>query len=140
MTFLRLRHAAALFALCSATTAFAASHAATDKGGTWDDIKTWSHEKKTDAVAAGKKMLAATDEKIKAIEAEARKSGTDTQAAHKKNMEELKAQRAAAATKLAQLEKASATAWTGTRDAFAAAYKDLTDSHAKASTAPAAKK
>ena len=137
--FLRLRHAAALLALCGAT-ALAASHAGADKGSTWEDIKTWSHEKKSDAVAAGKKMLAATDDKIKALDAEARKSGTDTQAAHKKNMQELKAQREAAAKKLAQLEKASATAWTGTRDAFAAAYKDLTDSHAKASTAPAATK
>lgn len=137
--FLRLRHAAALLALCSAT-AFAASHAAADKGSTWEDIKTWSHEKKTDAVAAGKKMLAATDEKIKALEAEAKKSGHETQAAHKQNMKELKAQREAAAKKLAQMEKASATAWNGTRDAFAAAYKDLTDSHTKASTAPAAKK
>ena len=137
--FLRLRHAAALLALCSASL-FAASPAVAQQGGTWDDIKTWSHEKKTDAVAAGKKMLAATDEKIKALEAEAKKSGTETQAAHKKNIKELKAQREAAAKKLAQMEKASATAWTGTRDAFAAAYKDLTDSHAKASAPAPAKK
>lgn len=137
--FLRLRHAAALIALCGAT-AFAASHAGADKGSTWEDIKAWSHEKKTDAVAAGKKMLAATDEKIKELEAQAKKSGNETQAAHQKNMKELKAQRDAAAKKLEQLEKASATAWNGTRDAFAAAYKDLTDSHAKASAAPAAKK
>lgn len=137
--FLRLRHAVALLALCSAT-AFAASHAAAEKGSTWEDIKAWSHEKKTDAVAAGKKMLAATDEKIKEIEAQARKSGTETQAAHQKNMKEMKAHRDAAAKKLEQMEKATATAWNGTRDAFAAAYKDLTDSQAKASTAPAAKK
>lgn len=136
--FLRLRHAAALLVLCSATL-FAASSAVAQQGGTWEDIKTWSHDKKTDAVAAGKKMLAATDEKLKELEAHARKSGTETQAAHKKNVKELKAQRDAAAKKLAQLEKASATAWNGTRDAFAAAYKDLTDSHAKAS-APASEK
>jgi hypothetical protein len=38
----------------------------------------------------------------------------------------------AAAAELAKLEKAGATAWTGTRDAFAAAYKDLTESSDKA--------
>jgi hypothetical protein len=121
----------ALLALGS-TSALAASHLASEKQSTWEDVKTWTHEKKNDAVATGKKMIAATDKKIDEMQAQAKKAGTDTSDAHKKNMAELQAKKAAAAAELAKLEKAGATAWTGTRDAFAAAYKDLTESSDKA--------
>jgi len=72
---------------------------------------------------------------IDEMQAQAKKSGAEASEAHKKNMQELQAKRAAAAAELDKLEKAGATAWTGTRDAFAKAYKDLTDSHDKASSA-----
>jgi hypothetical protein len=110
----------------------AASHLASEKASTWEDVKSWTHDKKNDAVAAGKKMIAASDKKIEEAQAQAKKAGTDTSEAHKKNMAELQAKKAAAAAELAKLEKAGATAWTGTRDAFAAAYKDLTESSDKA--------
>jgi hypothetical protein len=122
---------AALLAFGSASVV-AASHAAGEKASTWEDVKTWTHEKKNDAVAAGKKMIAATDKKIEEMQAQARKSGSDTSEAHKKNMQDLQAKKAAAAAQLDKMEKAGATAWTGTRDAFAAAYKDLTESSDKA--------
>lgn len=109
-----------------------AAPAADEKTSTWEDTKAWTHEKKADAVAAGKKMLAASDKKIAEMQAQAKTAGQDAQAAHRQNMQELKAQRKAAAVKLRQLEKAGATAWDGTRDAFASAYKNLTDSQAKA--------
>jgi hypothetical protein len=122
---------ATLLALGS-TAALAASHLASEKQSTWEDVKSWTHEKKNDAVATGKKMIAATDKKIDEMQAQAKKAGTDTSDAHKKNMAELQAKKAAAAAELAKMEKAGATAWTGTRDAFAAAYKDLTESSDKA--------
>jgi cytochrome c556 len=115
--------------------ALAASHAAGEKMPTWEEVKTWTVEKKNDAVTAGKKMLAATDKKLDELSAQAKKSGTEASEAHKKNMQELKAKRAAAAAELDKLGAASATAWNGTRDAFANAYRDLTDSHDKASGA-----
>jgi hypothetical protein len=129
-----------LTALCAtlalaAAPVLAASHAAAEKPMTWEDVKSWTVEKKNDAVVAGKKMLAATDKKLDELQAQAKKSGTEASEAHKKNMQELKAKRAAAASELDKLGKAGATAWTGTRDAFANAYKDLTDSHDKASGA-----
>jgi hypothetical protein len=130
---LRFLTATACAALAlSAMPARAASHAAADKAVTWEDVKTWTVEKKNDAISTGKKMLAATDKKLDEMQAQAKKSGTEASEAHKKNMQELQAKRAAAAAELDKLEKASATAWTGTRDAFAKAYKDLTDSHDKA--------
>ena len=124
----------AVLALGSVT-ALAASHAAGEKTSTWEDVKTWTHEKKNDAVAAGKKMIAATDKKMDEAQAQAKKAGTDTSEAHKQNMKDLQAKKAAAAAQLDKMEKAGATAWTGTRDAFAAAYKDLTESSDKASGA-----
>ena len=124
----------AMMALGS-TTALAASHAAGEKNSTWEDVKTWTHEKKNDAVAAGKKMIAATDKKMEEVQAQAKKAGTETSDAHKQNMKDLQAKKAAAAAQLDKMEKAGATAWTGTRDAFAAAYKDLTESSDKAAGA-----
>jgi uncharacterized iron-regulated membrane protein len=124
----------AVLAFGSAT-ALAASHVAGEKTSTWEDVKSWTHEKKNDAVAAGKKMIAATDKKIEEAQAQAKKAGTDTSEAHKQNMKDLQAKKAAAAAQLKKMEKAGATAWTGTRDAFAAAYKDLTESSDKAAGA-----
>ncbi len=122
-------------ALCAVLSFGTAVHAAGDKAMTWEDVKGWTIDKKNDAIAAGKKMLAATDSKIDALQAQAKKSGTDTSEAHRKNMQELRARRAAAAAELDKLERAGATAWAGTRDAFAKAYRDLTDSHDKATGA-----
>jgi len=116
----------------SSGAALSASHLAGERQSTWADIKSWTHEKKNDAVAAGRKLIAATDRQLEALQAQARKAGTETSEAHKKNMAELQAKKAAAAAELAKLEKAGTTAWTGTRDAFAAAYKDLTESSDKA--------
>jgi hypothetical protein len=115
-----------------AAPALAASHAAGEKALTWEDVKSWTVEKKNDAVVAGKKMLAATDKKIDELQAQAKKSGTEASEAHKKNMQELQAKRAAAAGELDKLEKAGATAWAGTRDAFARAYRELTESQNQA--------
>lgn len=129
--------AAALGAVMTlgAAAAPAASHAAGEKTSTWEDIKSWTHEKKNDAVVAGKKLIAATDKKIDELQVQAKKAGTETSQAHKQNMKDLQAKKAAAAAELEKLEKAGATAWTGTRDAFAAAYKDLTESSDKATGA-----
>jgi hypothetical protein len=116
----------------AAAPVLAASHAAGEKALTWEDVKSWTVEKKNDAVVAGKKMLASTDKKIDELQAQAKKSGTEASDAHKKNMQELQAKRAAAAAELDKLEKAGATAWAGTRDAFARAYRDLTESQHQA--------
>ena len=119
----------------AAAPALAASHAAAEKTSTWEDVKSWTIEKKNDAIAAGKRMLAATDKKLEELQAQARKSGTEASEAHKKNMQELQAKRAAAAAELEKLERAGATAWAGTRDAFARAYRELTESQEQASGA-----
>lgn len=111
--------------------AFGSVQAAGEKS-TWEEVKGWTHEKKDDAVAAGRKLLDATDKQIADMQAQAKKSGTETSEAHQRNMKELQAKKAAAAAQLDKLGKAGATAWNGTRDAFAAAYKDLTEAQDKA--------
>ncbi len=118
----------------------AASHTAAEKSTTWEDVKAWSHDKKNDAVAAGKKMIAATDKKMKELDAAAKKAGSDTGAAHRANMKELEAKKVAAAARLAEMQKAGAKAWDSARDGFATAYKDLTESQDKANASVSGKR
>ena len=99
---------------------------------TVDTIKSYSVEKKNEAVAYGRKMLKAADRDIKKLERKAAKASDDTKAQFAQDAKDLRATRDAAKEKLDEMGKASGEAWDGTKTAFADAYKDLRDGVAKA--------
>ena len=91
----------------------------------WDTVKSYSVEKKNEAVAFGKKLVRETDAKIKGLEAKASRAKGDTKAQYDREIKDLKTKRAQASKKLDEMGKASGSAWDATRDGFADAYKDL---------------
>jgi len=92
-----------------------------------DTLKSYSVEKKKEAVAYGKKLLSAADRDIKKLERAAAKASGDTKAQLQEEVKGLKADRAAVSKKLDEMGKASGEAWDGTKNAFADAYSDLKD-------------
>ena len=98
-----------------------------------DTLKSYSVEKKNEAVAYGKKLINAADRDIKKLERSAAKASDDTKAQFAQDAKDLKATRDAAKQKLDDMGKASGEAWDGTKTAFADAYKDLRDGVANAS-------
>ena len=122
------RKTAALLALCLGLSgpAWAAEET------TWDKFKAFTHQEKTQAVAAGKKVIAETDKKIAALAKDAKKATGDTKAAHEKNMAELKERKQAAQAELAKLGKASGEAWEASKTGFQNAAKELGSAYDKA--------
>ncbi len=91
----------------------------------WEKVKAFTHEQKKEAVAEGKKLIAATDKKITELGKQAKSSTGDVKAGHEKNMAELKAKKKEAQVHLEKLEKASSKAWDATKEGFSNAYKEL---------------
>jgi hypothetical protein len=106
--------------------------AAAQAGETWDQVKSYSVEKKQAAVDYGKNLVRETDAKIEELEAQAAKSSGEAKAAKERTIEELKEKRAQAAAKLDEMGKASGTAWDATKQGFADAYKDLSQTYSRA--------
>lgn len=98
----------------------------------WDTVKTYTVEKKDDAVAYGKKLVRQTDREIKALDRKAAKASGEVKAQFQSDVKELKVKRAEAAKKLDEMGKASGAAWDEARNGFADAYQDLQDSYHKA--------
>src|SRR5262245_48318056 len=90
-----------------------------------DTLKSYSVEKKNDAVAYGRNLLKETDADIKRLERAAAKGSEETKAQFKQEVKKLKASRKAAAEKLDTMGKASSDAWGDAKNAFADAYKVL---------------
>ena len=99
--------------------------------GTWEKVKAFTHEQKKDAVAEGKKLIAATDKKIAELGKQAKNSTGDVKASHEKNMKELQAKKKEAQVHLDKLEKASSKAWDATKEGFSNAYKELQQASSK---------
>lgn len=106
--------------------------AASQVGEAWDQVKTFTVEKKQAAVEYGKNLVRETDEKIQELEVQAAKSSGEAKAAQERSLEELKAKRAETANKLDDMSKASGSAWDATKQGFADAYKDLSQSFNRA--------
>jgi hypothetical protein len=98
----------------------------------WDTLKAYTAEKKNDAVAYGKKLVRESDAEIKKLEAKSSKVSGEAKAKYEQAIKDLKAKRAEAASKLAEMGKASGSAWDSAKNGFADAYKDLHDSFEKA--------
>jgi len=98
----------------------------------WDTVKTYTVEKKNEAVTYGKKLVRETDREIKELDRKASKASGEAKAQFKSDMQELKTKRKEAARKLDEMGKASGAAWEEAKNGFADAYKDLHDSYQKA--------
>ncbi len=124
-----------------ALAAFGASgqSAGNQQAGSWEQIKAYSHEKKQDAVTHGKKLMREIDKKIAEAGAAAKKSRADLKTANEANMKDLQARKKAAQAKLAEMEKAGASAWEATKTGFADAYRDLHHAVEKAHAGATAK-
>ena len=94
----------------------------------WDNVKSYTVEKKDEAVAYGKKLVRQTDREIKELDRKAAKASGEAKAQFQSDMKELKAKRAEASKKLDQMGKATNAAWDEAKNGFADAYKDLRDS------------
>ena len=101
-------------------------------GEAWDTVKSYTADKKKDAMAYGRKLVRETDAKIDALEREAAKASGEVKAQRDRDIKELKAKRAQAAKKLDEMGKATASAWDSAKDGFADAYKDLHQAYDKA--------
>lgn len=113
-----------LIALLGATPAMAADD--------WDKIKSYSVEKKNEAVAYGRKLVRQTDREIKELDRKASKTSDEVKANVQSDVKELKVKRKEAAHKLDEMGKATGAAWDEAKNGFADAYKDLQDSYHKA--------
>ena len=100
--------------------------------GAWEKLKAFTHTQKEQAVAEGKKILAATDKQIDAMKKDATQANAQAKAVHDKNMAELAAKRKAAEAELARLEKAAAGTWDATKDGTSKAYRDLHEAYQQA--------
>jgi len=99
---------------------------------TWDNVKSYTVEKKDEAVAYGKKLVRETDREIASLERKAAKASGEAKAQFQSDVKELKVKRTEAAKKLDEMGKASGAAWEEAKNGFADAYKDLQDSYHKA--------
>jgi signal transduction protein with GAF and PtsI domain len=99
---------------------------------TTDKMKSYSIEKKNEAVAYGKKMMSDMDVKIKELEAQMSRDASAAKADTQRGLNEMKEKRAQTAKKLDELGKASAQSWDATKQGFSDAYKDLQKSYDKA--------
>ena len=101
-------------------------------GEAWDAVKSYTMDKKNEAVAQGKQLVKETDDKIKQLEGKASKASGEAKVQYDKEIKDLKAKRAQAARKLDEMSKASAASWDSAKQGFADAYKDLHQSYDKA--------
>ena len=98
----------------------------------WDDVKSYTVDRKNDAVALGKKLVRDTDREIKELDRKAAKASDEAKAQIRSDMKVLRAKRAAAAKKLDEMGKASAEAWDNAKNGFADAYRDLHQAYSRA--------
>jgi len=101
----------------------------------WATVKSYTAERKDDAMAYGRDLVRETDRQIAALEGQAAKASGEAKVQLEKELKALKAKRKLAAKKLDEMGKAGAAAWDETKNGFADAYRDL-----ERSTERAAKK
>jgi hypothetical protein len=101
-------------------------------GDTTDKIKSYSVEKKNEAVAYGKKLMSDLDVKIKQLETQMSRDTAAAKADAQRELKELKSKRAETSKKLNELGRATAQSWDATKQGFADAYKDLQQAYDKA--------
>jgi len=101
----------------------------------WATVKSYTAERKDDAMAYGRDLVRETDRQIAALEGQAAKASGEAKVQLEKELKALKAKRKLAAKKLDEMGRAGAAAWDEAKNGFADAYRDL-----ERSTERAAKK
>lgn len=99
---------------------------------TWEQFKTFTHQQKNEAVAEGKKVLAAMDKQIAEMSKQVKSSTGEAKAEQEKNMKELVAKKKEAQSQLDKMGKATSNAWDATKEGFGNAAKDLQAAYDKA--------
>ena len=110
------------------THSFAAEPTTTEK------ISSYAHERKAEAVAEGKRLIAEADKKIAEMKTQTQHSSAEAKAAHAANMKELAQKKKEAQAQLAKLQKASSKTWDATKEGFANAYQAMRASFDKATS------
>ena len=98
----------------------------------WDKIRSYTVEKKNEAVAYGRKLVRQTDRELRQLERKASRASGEAKVQFQSDLQELKAKRKQASHKLDEMGKATATAWDEAKNEFADAWKDLQGSYEKA--------
>jgi hypothetical protein len=111
-----------------AASVFAAEPSTTEK------ISSYAHERKKEAVAEGKRLIAEADKKIAEMKKQTQHSGAEAKAAHEANMKELVQKRKEAQAQLTKLQRASAKTWDATKEGFANSYQAMRASFDKATS------
>ena len=114
--------------VCLGTPSLAAEPTTTEK------ISSYAHERKTEAVAEGKRLIAEADKKIAEMKRQAQHSTVEAKAAHEANMKELAQKKKEAQQQLAKLQKSSSKTWEATKEGFANAYQAMRASFDKATS------
>ena len=112
--------------------AFSAAFSLAAEPTTTEKISSYAHERKAEAVAEAKRLIAEADKKIDELKAQAQQSGAETKAAHEANMKELQQKKKEAQAQLAKLQQASSKTWEATKEGFANAYQAMRASYEKA--------
>lgn len=99
---------------------------------TTEKISSYAHERKKEAVAEGKRLIAEADKKIAEMKQQAQHSSAEAKAAHEANMKELQQKKKEAQAQLAKLQRASSKTWDATKEGFANAYQAMRASFDKA--------
>ena len=108
-----------------------AADVSTQTSETWNTIKAYTVDKKTEAVAYGRQLMKETDYKITQLEAMAARTSGAAKAGYEKQIQDLKVTRANASAKLDRMEKAGGNAWNSAKQGFADAYRDLQGAYRK---------
>jgi signal transduction protein with GAF and PtsI domain len=88
-------------------------------------VKSFTVEKKKEAMAYGRNLMSDADADIKRLERAAAKGSKETKAQFTQELKKVKASRKAAAEKLDAMGKAPSAGWSGAKNSFADAYKEL---------------
>src|SRR5262245_8121940 len=117
------------FGLCIFTALLFVSGAASAQATSeaWDKVKSYSVDKKEEAVAFGRKLVRAADRDIRELERASAKASDQAKAEYAKEIESLKAGCREVNRKLNAMGKATGTAWDGAKAGFADAWRDLHD-------------
>jgi hypothetical protein len=111
--------------LAIALCALLMSPALTAAQSTIDKVTSATVKEKDAAVAHGKKLVGDMDVQIKALETQVSKDTSSAKADGQRQLNDLKAKRAATGKKLDELGKASEQNWDTTKKGFADAFTDL---------------
>ncbi len=101
---------------------------------TAEKVSSYAHERKNEAVAEGKRLIAEADKKIAEMKKQTQHSGAEAKAAHEANMKELQQKKEEAQAQLAKLQKASSKTWDATKEGFANAYQAMRTSFDRATS------